>query len=200
MVALWCEQKAMGEIMIVKKWKSKIFISIFILSALSLICGCGRHTSYPDYDNNQAIVNGSCNVKNCSSNVDDTGKTLTFQIGNLNGPIQLAEAKIASDSETVVHISATANCGKVKFVLIRPYSDVVVIKEINSKKNKSFDGDITISCQKGKNAIKVVGSDYAGKFAISQNQNILFKYSGGLFDDAFPFGKNSNLNKKFPFK
>lgn len=146
----------------------------------------------PDYDNNYAIAStNSYNLQNCSPNIEDSGKTFAFKIAKLNTTIQLAEAKITSDCETTLPISAMANSGKIKFVLVKPNSNVERIKEIVAKKSNSFSGDITIACLKDTNIIKVVGSNYDDEFKISQKKNTLFQYSTDRMGEKFPFGRRS---------
>lgn len=101
----------------------------------------------------------------------------------------MAETKTTSDCETVIHISATANCTKIKFVLVKPNSDVEVLKEIISQENNRFVGNTPILCQKDTNTIKAVGSGYNVEFKISQDKSMIFECSTSRMGKDFPFRK-----------
>ena len=155
----------------------KITLSlIFIFVALFMFLGC-RNTYY---NNDRALVNGKClnNSKTLSSGLTivDNGNSLTYRVKKLTGYEDLAQADVGSECETEIYFSIKADAGKGKLVLITPDSKVEVLKEIISRKESSYDGNIKVNCKPGANIIKFVGDGYGGNIKLTVGENSPFKY------------------------
>ena len=61
--------------------------------------------------------------------------------------------------------------------MVKPNSEVEILKEVISNGNNKFSGDITINCPAGVNKIKAVGYDYKGDLKIDKSKDVLFTYT-----------------------
>ncbi len=163
--------------------KSKFF-KILALAAIPLmLSGCGNSYDQDksmankyDYSNNQLLANTDehMNAMCCSISPLDNGKHYG-KFEKIYGFCSVLEANVGQDTETVLHIKFNANSGKGKLVLVKPNSEVEVLAEVISEKDKEhFEGDVSAKCVQGVNKIKIVGENYGGSFEIYQPNGVIF--------------------------
>lgn len=171
---------------------------------LFIFSGCKTKSNF-NYNDNKSIAtdDGHYNAQLSSvSHLDDN--RVKGEFGQFNGFEKVLECNVYKETEATLHISITANAGKGKLVLVKPNSEVEVLKEAIYGKNDTTEGDITVHCITGINQIKIVGENYKGNFEISQKEKVLFTRGNeedSMFGENFPFGDKhyDTLNKTFPF-
>ena len=193
--------------------KSKILHRKFIVGATIfaslpfILTGCHTAGTFnEDYYNDQKIASShSFSCRNYwNGSFQDDGKAYAVQVKGFNGGCQLAFADVETDCDGEINFSINANSGKAKLVLVDPNSNVEVLKEVSVQNERSYSGNISVHCSKGRNVIKLVAENFGGDFKISQ-QGMLFKYGDdvnafvegmdemhrnleNVFDENFPFG------------
>ena len=192
--------------------KSKILHRKFIVGAVILatlpfvLTGChiGSFLTGVYYNDQEIASTDKYNCQMSSRNIEDDGKSYVANFGRLDGAQQIAVADVETDCDGEINFSINANSGKAKLVLVDPNSNVEVLKEVSVQNERSYSGNISVHCSKGRNVIKLVAENFGGDFKISQ-QGMLFKYGDdvnafvegmdemhrnleNVFDENFPFG------------
>ena len=162
----------------IKHYNFKPFFAIAILFTIQLIFSINNNSKIKNnYNNDKLITNEDAHYNAQSISISPiVDNSITGNIGKLDGIYQISEANINKNTETAIHILINANQGKAKIVLVKPNSEVEILKEVIAKKeNSSYNGSICIHCASGVNKIKLVGENYRGNFKISQPNGIIFK-------------------------
>lgn len=169
---------------------------VLIFCCLFALASCKNSQKGGEYYDSKKIAEpDSFSTYDCSSNVSDSGKAYTCSFGKLDGFFEVARAEVSNNCFASIRGSIDLERGKLNVVLINSKSECEVLKELDSSQESRFDGDLSINCLNGINKIKIVGYDCEGIVNLSQNEEMIFRFSGDdqdnlcEFPDDFPFSE-----------
>lgn len=120
---------------------------IFLLACFFMITIAGCSSDRKNYDSDYDIVNGNYHSRqNCNINLSDNGKSISYEIGYLEGHFEVANANLSNNCSAKIHFESNIISGKAKLVLVKPDKSVEILKEVISTENKIYSEDLSIAC------------------------------------------------------